>query len=151
MRLDRRACRAPPAQRRPLRPRLVGRRLTKVYFDGGCRPNPGSIRVAAVVRGIVHVRGDLGAGSSGDAEWLALLHALEVAAAAGERDIILLGDSASVIDQARGIARRRIGPALEARFADLVRPFDRLRFRRIKRNQNLAGIALEQGLQRSGS
>ena len=129
---------------------MVGGRLTtKVYFDGGCRPNPGPIRAAAVVRGVVHLRDDLGAGSSGDAEWLALLHALEVAAGAGQRDVILLGDSASVIDQANGIARRRIGPALEARFDRLSRHFDGLRFRRIKRNQNLAGIALEQGHRRS--
>ena len=95
------------------------------------------------------MRDDLGHGSSGDAEWLALLHALEVTAQAGERDILLLGDSASVIDQARGIARRHLTPELEARFADLASRFDRLRFGRIRRNQNLAGIALEQVRRRS--
>ena len=98
---------------------------------------------------MVHLRADLGEGSSGDAEWLALLHALEVASAAGERDLLLLGDSASVIDQAKGIARRRLPPEVEARFVDLIGRFDRLRFRRIKRTQNLAGIALEQGHRRS--
>ena len=120
-----------------------------VYFDGGCSPNPGPIRVAAVLRGAVHLRNDLGAGSSGEAEWHALLHALDVAVAAGESDLILLGDSASVIDQAKGLARRRLAPDLEARFADLSARFERLRFRRIKRNQNLAGIALEQVRRRS--
>ena len=105
VRPDRRTCRAALAQRWHVRPRLVaGTLTTKVYFDGGCRPNPGPIRVAAVVRGTVHRRGDLGAGSSGEAEWLALLHALEVALAAGVRDAVLLGDSASVIDQAKGVA-----------------------------------------------
>jgi len=96
------------------------------------------------VRGTLHIHSDLGDGSSGDAEWLALLHALEVAIAAGERDVILLGDSASVIDQASGLARRRVSPDRAARLADLAGRFDRVRFRRIKRNQNLAGIALEQ-------
>jgi ribonuclease HI len=129
---------------------MVGRTLsTKVYFDGGCRPNPGMISVAAVVRGTAHVRADGGTGSSGDAEWLALLHALEIAGAAGERDIVLLGDSASVIDQASGVARRRLDPALEQRFAALTARFERVRFKRIKRSQNLAGIALDQLRRRS--
>ena len=128
---------------------MVDGALTKVYFDGGCRPNPGPIEVAAVLKGIVHLRNDLGGGSSGDAEWCALLHALEVALAAGERDVILLGDSASVIDQAGGKARMRGSPNDQARFAELIGGFDRVRFRRIKRNQNLAGIALDQVRQRS--
>jgi ribonuclease HI len=102
-----------------------------------------------VLRGAAHVDGDLGEGSSGTAEWLALLHALEVAKAAGERDVILLGDSASVIDQAKGIARRRLDPEDEARFLSLLACFERVRFRRIKRNQNLAGIVLEQSYCRS--
>ena len=97
----------------------------------------------------MHLGGDLGAGSSGDAEWLALLHALEVAIAAGERDALLLGDSASVIDQANGLARKRVAPDLQKRFELLSKRFDRLRFRRIKRTQNLAGIVLEQVRRRS--
>ncbi|MDQ3074965.1 MAG: reverse transcriptase-like protein [Pseudomonadota bacterium] len=102
-----------------------------------------------VIRGLVYFGADLGDGSSGDAEWLALLHALELAAAGGERDLLLLGDSASVIDQASGKARFRGPAAVEARFFELAGRFDRLRFRRIKRNQNLAGIALERVRQRS--
>jgi len=122
---------------------MVDGSLTKVYFDGGCRPNPGPVIVAAVLRGAAYFRDDLGDGPSGDAEWQALLNALEVALAAGETDVILLGDSASVIDQAKGIARPRVALALRTRFADLASRFERVRFRRIKRNQNLAGIALE--------
>jgi ribonuclease HI len=105
--------------------------------------------VAAVLRGTVHVRSNLGRGSSGDAEWLALLHALEVALAAGERDVVLLGDSASVIEQAKGTARACVPVPLQTRFATLSAHFERLRFRRIKRNQNLAGVALERVRQRS--
>ena len=105
--------------------------------------------MAAVLRGEVQVREDLGAGSSGDAEWLALLHALEVAVAAGETDVVMLGDSASVIEQARGRARSRVALPHQIRFAELAACFERLRFRRIKRNQNLAGIVLERIRQRS--
>ena len=102
-----------------------------------------------MVRGKVHLGFDRSEGSSGDAEWCALIHALEHAAAAGERDVLLLGDSASVIDQANGTARRRLASDQEGRFVALSASFERLRFRRIKRNQNLAGIALEQVRRRS--
>ncbi len=128
---------------------MVPGALTKVYFDGGCRPNPGLIEVAAVLRGTVHLRANIGEGSSGAAEWAALLHALDVARAAGETDVIVLGDSASVIDQARGAARMRAPHEDQVRFAALVSGFDRVRFKRIKRTQNLAGIALEQVRRRS--
>ncbi len=128
---------------------MVTGRLTDIYFDGGCRPNPGPISVAAVLRGLVHLRTGVGKGSSGDAEWLALLHALEIGLAAGECDVLLLGDSAGVIDQAKGEARFRGPPAFQSRFTELASSFDRLRFRRIKRTQNLAGIALEQARRRS--
>lgn len=101
------------------------------------------------MRGSAHLRADLGTGSSGDAEWAALLHALDVARAAGETDVLLLGDSASVIDQADGTARMRASQEDRERFATLVNSFDRVRFRRIKRSQNLAGIALEQVRRRS--
>ena len=129
---------------------MVARPLSlKVYFDGGCRPNPGAISIAAVIRGSVDRRHDVGVGSSGDAEWLALLHALDVALAAGARDVIVLGDSAGTIDQAMGRARKRCAPEVQVRFNELCTRFDRLRFRRIKRTQNLAGIALDQIYRRS--
>lgn len=102
-----------------------------------------------MIRGVVARRDAVGMGSSGDAEWLALLHALEAALAAGATDILLLGDSAATIDQASGRARRRCAPEIERRFDALSVCFDRLRFRRIRRNQNLAGIVLDQPRRRS--
>ena len=129
---------------------MVARTLSlKVYFDGGCAPNPGAMRTAVVMRGVAHLDLDAGDGSSGEAEWLGLLNALGLAAAAGARDVVLLGDSASVIDQATGTARLHLPAEHHARFVALCGRFDRLRFRRIKRNQNLAGIALEQVRRRS--
>ncbi|MDF7777874.1 ribonuclease HI [Sphingomonas sp. AOB5] len=113
----------------------------KVFFDGGCRPNPGAMELAVVAGGRTHIRRDLGQGTSADAEWLALIHALEVAQAAGGA-FVLMGDSANVIGQAGGTAKLR-GAGL--------RHIDRFRvlagstpppIRHIKRTQNLAGIAL---------
>ena len=117
---------------------------TKLFFDGGCRPNPGPIECAVVRKGFTHYRHDLGSGSNSDAEWLAAIDALEVAAQNGDRDITLLGDSTLVVTQANGTARCRSVEleAHRAKFAELAADFDRVRIRHIGRAQNLAGIAL---------
>ena len=113
----------------------------KVFFDGGCRPNPGEMQVAVVARGVVHHVAGLGPGSSEQAEWLALLHGVRVAETMGERDIVLLGDAAGVIAQANGAAKCRNAECLE-QFRKQAAKFERVRVRYIRRNQNLAGIAL---------
>lgn len=123
---------------------MAGKRRLRVFFDGGCRPNPGPIEVAAVVRGIVHIRDDLGHGTNNDAEWLALIHALEIAQALGEPEFELVGDAVPVIEQANGRAKCR-SAALQAhmdRFTALAAAHPPARVRWIKRAQNLAGIAL---------
>lgn len=120
------------------------KRRLKIFFDGGCRPNPGRMEAAVVVRGVAHHFPDLGRGTSADAEWLALIAALRIAQSEGVTDFILLGDSATVIDQANGVAKCR-SPGLQAHLAAFeeigsLRP---AHIRRIGRAQNLAGIALE--------
>jgi ribonuclease HI len=120
---------------------MSGRASLKLYFDGGCRPNPGEMQVAVVARGVVHHLADLGHGSSEQAEWLALLHGLRVAEMIGERDIILLGDAAGVIAQAKGTAKCRDLSCLD-QFQQQSATFERVRLRYVRRNQNLAGIAL---------
>lgn len=119
-------------------------RRLKVYFDGGCRPNPGRIEVAAVLRGVPHVRNDLGHGTNGDAEWLALIHALECAQTSGAAAFDLIGDSRAVIGQANGRIKARSEADREhlARFQALAANHQPARVRWIKREQNLAGIAL---------
>lgn len=118
----------------------------KVFFDGGCRPNPGPIEVAVVARGVSYYFDDLGEGSNTDAEWLALINALEVAQELGETDFSLVGDAKVVIDQANGVNKCRSPAALahHARFAALALAAPPKRIRWIGRNQNLAGIALAQ-------
>ncbi|WP_380780452.1 reverse transcriptase-like protein [Sphingomonas sp. R86520] len=117
---------------------------TKVFFDGGCRPNPGRIECAVVLNGVRHYRHDLGQGSNSDAEWLAAIHALEIAAQFGERNVVLLGDSTLVVTQASGTARCRTAglQAHHATFTNLAAAFESVSIRYIKRTQNLAGIAL---------
>ncbi|MBW8755872.1 MAG: reverse transcriptase-like protein [Sphingomonadales bacterium] len=118
----------------------------KVYFDGGCRPNPGLIETAVVARGVTYLRSDLGEGDNNDAEWRALIHAARVARSLGAVRVILLGDSALVVNQASGDwpCRASRFAAAQAEFREWAASFDRWRVRRVGRSQNLAGIALEQ-------
>ena len=119
----------------------------KFFFDGGCRPNPGAMEAAVVVRGQVHHRPDLGHGTNNEAEWLALLLALEIAREMGIGDVEALGDSALVVAQANGAACR--APALQRHldaFHAQAPHFARLRVKYLRRNQNLAGIALQKTL-----
>lgn len=114
----------------------------KIFFDGGCRPNPGIIEIAVVACGTIHIRRDHGTGSSMDAEWLALMHALRVCQTLAGA-CVLLGDALAVIDQANGKAKCRGShrvhfEALHALAGAAGLP----RVRYIKRAQNLAGIAL---------
>ena len=129
----------------PLRP-------LKIFFDGGARPNPGRIEVAVVARGETHFFDDLGEGSSSDAEWLALLKALEVAHALGFAAFDLVGDSRSVVGQADGAVICR-PPATRlhlARLRQMAGSHPPRRLRWIQRHQNLAGIALDRRRAQSG-
>lgn len=122
----------------PIRPRRL-----KVYFDGGCRPNPGRIEAAVVVRGTPHLFDDLGQGSNSDAEWQALICAVRVAQSLGLTEVTLLGDAAEIIRRANEALRTnhaRCGHA--ATFLALASAMPGLRIRWIRRAQNLAGIAL---------
>lgn len=116
---------------------------TKIYFDGGCRPNPGTMEIAVVLRGQAHVRRAMGQGTSQQAEWLALIEAARLARQHGLTDFVLLGDALAVIGQAAGKVRCS-GAALahRAMLEALLPPGNRLRIRHIGRAQNLAGIAL---------
>lgn len=118
--------------------------VLKLFFDGGCRPNPGRMETAVVARGEVYLQADAGQGTSGEAEWQALLHALDVAAALGARDIVLISDSANVVAQASGkskCATRAQGHLAE--FRARAAAFVRVRLRAVRRSHNLAGAALE--------
>lgn len=101
------------------------------------------MEAAVVARGVTHYFSDLGHGSNNDAEWLALIAALEVAQGLGAGDFVLLGDAATVIHQANRIWK--------CRSADLRTHLDRFEaiggvrpagIRKVARAQNLAGIAL---------
>lgn len=114
------------------------------HFDGGSRPNPGRMETAVVTRGQVHFRDDLGIGDNNEAEWLALLHALDLAIAAGVQDALFVGDSALVIEQAKGHWPCR-SPQLRPHlliFQTRAAAIPRIWLKHVSRSKNLAGIAL---------
>jgi len=120
----------------------MGRRL-KVFFDGGCHPNPGPMEAAVVIRGRLHLFDDLGTGSNTDAEWHALLCAIDLARDLGLEDAAFLGDSREVIGEASRVAAGgQASSGHAAALAALLASYRPGRFRWIKREQNLAGIAL---------
>ena len=125
----------------------MARRRLKVFFDGGCRPNPGRMEAGVVLRGVPHVFDDLGLGTNNDTEWLALIRAMELTQSLGLSDIEYVGDAREVIGQAnRALASGKApaGPFHQhaAAFLSLAGRVPPARIRWIKRAQNLAGIAL---------
>lgn len=81
--------------------------MLKIYFDGGCRPNPGRAEGAVVVveeglEPIVHHYA-FGDGTSSRAEWEALLMATAVALEhpRGRKGVEFIGDSKNTVKQAR--------------------------------------------------
>lgn len=119
------------------------RRTIKVFFDGGCRPNPGPTEAAVVVRGTKYLYEDLGTGTNSDAEWLALIRALELAQSLGLGEFDLIGDALEVIRQAnRALQDAPAETGHAATFAALAAKGAPAKIRWIKREQNLAGIAL---------
>jgi ribonuclease HI len=115
----------------------------KVYFDGGFRAGPVGMETAVVVRGRSFIQRDLGPGTSMDAEWLALIRAVEVARELGLANALFLGDSLAVVGQANGTVKCRGESARHClALKALNTSLAPLHIRHVRRTQNLAGIAL---------
>jgi ribonuclease HI len=108
-------------------------RSLKIFFDGGARPNPGTMEAAVVARGRLTLFPDLGHGTNNDGECRALIEAAKIAITLGIDDVILCGDSKFVIAQAARLTAYQI----------IIAPIGRVRLRHVRRGQNLAGIALD--------
>lgn len=117
---------------------------TTFHFDGGCRPNPGPMHAAVVSRGAVWFHDNLGTGDNNQAEWLALLLAMQQARMQGCAEVRFVGDSALVVAQASGrqpCRSSQLQPYLEE-FREAAATFDKVQVRHVPRTRNLAGIAL---------
>lgn len=123
----------------------------KIYFDGGCRPNPGEMKACLV---ILHNNGktepmvldSLGHGTNNVAEWSALIWAAVVAREQGTGQVTLIGDSQLVINQAS--RKWKINDeTLSSLFKEFQKVSKGLDFelRHVPRERNLAGRFLEKG------
>lgn len=117
-------------------------RRIKVFFDGGCRPNPGVMEAAVVAAGQTTILRNLGYGTSTDAEWLALIQALTIAQSRGIPDFVLIGDAADIVAKANGTRKCGRGDAHHLERFRALTLAGGPSIRHIKRSQNLAGIAL---------
>lgn len=115
-----------------------------LYFDGGVRPDPPRMEIAVVTGGQAHIRDDVGQGDSCTAEWLALRYAVEIALAAGARDVLFVGDARTIVEQALGRWKCR-SPQLQphlAAYRAAIAAIPRVHVRHVGRARNLAGITL---------
>lgn len=102
------------------------------------------MEAAVVIRGKPQFFDDLGTGTSTDAEWKALLCAIVLAQDLGLQNVEFVGDSLEVTRQASLAASTGHATSWQAAaFLSVLAQYRTGRIRWTKREQNLAGIALE--------
>jgi ribonuclease HI len=122
----------------------------RAWFDGSAHPNPGRCGIGAVLLGPAGARTDIsraaGYGNSSEAEYLALIAALEAAVACQAHGLAIYGDSRVVIDDMNGPAAQA-APALAAYRATAQALLHQLRdasLRWVPRHKNPEADALSQ-------
>ena len=81
-----------------------------VNFDGSAKPNPGYMKIGAIIRmdgKEEKISKEMGWGTNNMAEYLALIEALKKALEMGAEEVEIYGDSTLVIEQLRGNYRVR--------------------------------------------
>lgn len=120
----------------------------KLFFDGGCSPNPGMMEAAIVSEcGAIRLHLDkLGHGTNNEAEWIGMVMAIQTAVQQ-DRPVTILGDSKLVISQAQGVWKcnhahlRKYLDEYKAIAATAKHP---ITLQHVRRHLNLAGIYIEQ-------
>ncbi len=114
----------------------------RAWFDGSAHPNPGRIGIGVLLAGPggerVEISRRAGHGSSGDAEYLALIAALEKAVELGVPELLVYGDSQVVVQDvllaphagAKGLEAHR------ARAAQLMAALALVHVRWVPRHRN---------------
>lgn len=118
-----------------------------IYFDGGCRPNPGNMDVCIVL--LLETGREtkkaisVDQGTNNLAEWTAALWAADAAHTLGLKEFKLLGDSMLVINQLNGSFKvsSKFKPYYDQFM--LITSDIKVSVQHVYRDQNLAGIELE--------
>lgn len=128
----------PPTASSPL-----GQQPWRAWFDGAAAPNPGKIGIGAVLIGPDGTRMEKSlplnrSGCNNEAELLALSLVLDMAEAAGARELEIFGDSKATTDWILGADRTEIQPiaSLIAGIRTRITGFDKLELVWIPRHKN---------------
>ncbi len=74
----------------------------KIYIDGICKPNPGEMGIGIYFEDGTEISEAVGKGTNNEAEYIALLKALQEAKARGLRDVTICTDSRLLANQMGG-------------------------------------------------
>lgn len=129
----------------------------RAWFDGSAHPNPGRIGIGVLLSGPAGERIEIsrraGHGSSGDAEYLALIAALEKAVELGVPELLVYGDSQVVVQDAL-LSPQAGAKALEehrARVGQLMAALAQVHVRWVPRHKNGDADRLSQQAVREGA
>ena len=119
---------------------------TEVYVDGGCRGNPGPMRIAVSVpaTGFSVVK-ELGNGTNNKAEYLSLLYALiYVKHLQPKEKVIIKSDSSLVVNQVNGRYKVKSNSVkqLYQKATRLLQQLPNVKVQYVPREENLAGHLL---------
>lgn len=119
----------------------------KLYFDGGCQPNPGMMEAAIVSDcGTITIHHEkLGHGTNNEAEWISMIMAVTEVADRDLKGVTILGDSMLVVNQSQGTWKcnhAHLRKYLDA-FKEIASGLD-IKVQHVRRNHNLAGIYIEE-------
>ncbi len=113
-----------------------------LFFDGGCRGNPGPMAIGAVLlengKKVKEISKIIGTGTNNIAEWKALIEGLKLAIAHECKELEVRGDSQLIIRQISGIYKVKnenlIPLFIEAR--KLCGNFGKIDFKWVRRDEN---------------
>ena len=117
-----------------------------LYFDGGCRPNPGKMEVAVVSeKNDIRLHDFVGYGTNNEAEWIGLLWAVGIALENGAQEVNIFGDSSLVVNQANGLwkVKNESLRKYHSEFLIMKDGIKSLNLSYVPRNMNLAGNFIE--------
>ena len=113
-----------------------------LFFDGGCRGNPGPMAIGAVLlengRKVSEISKNIGIGTNNIAEWKALIEGLKLAQAYACKELEVCGDSQLIIRQISGrykVKSDNLIPLFNEAMK-LCGTFKKIDFKWIKRDEN---------------
>jgi len=122
----------------------------KIYTDGGCRPNPGKMAIAITDQyGNPLSKKFLGDGTNNEAEYLAVIEAIEWAKNYKEEELIIYTDSQLVANQLKPVNPWNVNNLTLQAYIEIIKGFTTMFFKKfeiiqVPREKNLAGKVIEQ-------